>query len=123
VEARADMLMTPQEQDARFIRVFTGLNARLIDWGWLFSGYMADYEVTYLERLVESYENTGAKDERAVFYKKINRLMLAHTYSPTTRAYTVFRAQELPPSLGISHHLERPHFTTTKRIICRACLP
>ena len=59
------------------------------------SGYMPNYEVRYLERLIASYEETENKNERAAFYQRINRFMVAHVYSPMGRAYSVFRSREI----------------------------
>lgn len=94
----------------QFIRRFKSLNRRLLDWGWLFGGMMANYEVQAIEEMLTKYDEARFDSDRSEILQTINELMLRHVFAPNVRAYTVFRAFQEPSTKSIAHHIEMATF-------------
>jgi len=85
---------------------FSGLNNRLLDWGWLFNGRSQQYKVKELERYVAEFDQSTDSDARAKLLKAVGERMVYEIYQPYTRAHTVWRLCDDVNTAHVSHQIE-----------------
>lgn len=98
--------LSPQDQDVRFQKRFKQINAELLDFGWMFVGWMQGFEVKAIEALL--LECARNPDQKPL--EEINNLMSQHAFSPNVRAFTVKRLVEHPGTRRIAHYIEAATF-------------
>lgn len=108
-------VISPQQQEAEFVRLFKVVNSRLLDWGWMFGGLMSAHEVIAIEDLFRKLDRADITQDREYTLNEINELMLGHVFALSVRAYTVFRAREARSTAHVSHHVDRATFHYYKR--------